>query len=220
MLLAWIVVRKMIRIARTYRITSIADFIASRYGKSPLLAGAGDADHRRRHRPLHRAAAEGGRRRLPPADHAAGRRSPRRRPGGATARSTSRWRSPPSPSCSAPATSTAPSGTRAWSPPIAFESVVKLRRLPRRRRLRHLGPLRRHGRHLGARAGGARAARAAPPRRRGRRRLRLRAVVRADPAVDALGAAAAAAVPGDGGRDASTSGTCAGPPGSSRSICC
>jgi Na+/proline symporter/nitrogen-specific signal transduction histidine kinase len=39
MLLAWMVVRKMIRIARTYRITSIADFIASRYGKSPMLAG-------------------------------------------------------------------------------------------------------------------------------------------------------------------------------------
>ena len=36
---AWMVVRKMIRIARSYRITSIADFIASRYGKSPLLAG-------------------------------------------------------------------------------------------------------------------------------------------------------------------------------------
>ena len=39
MILAWMVVRKMIRIARTYRITSIADFIASRYGKSPWLAG-------------------------------------------------------------------------------------------------------------------------------------------------------------------------------------
>ena len=39
MILAWMVVRKMIRIARTYRITSIADFIASRYGKSRLLAG-------------------------------------------------------------------------------------------------------------------------------------------------------------------------------------
>ncbi|MGQ3676192.1 sodium:solute symporter family transporter [Xanthobacter sp. TB0139] len=38
MVLAWLVVRKMVRIARTYRITSIADFIASRYGKSPLLA--------------------------------------------------------------------------------------------------------------------------------------------------------------------------------------
>jgi signal transduction histidine kinase len=39
MVLAWTVLRKMIRIARRYRITSIADFIASRYGKSPLLAG-------------------------------------------------------------------------------------------------------------------------------------------------------------------------------------
>lgn len=38
MLLAWILVRKMVRIAQTYRITSIADFIASRYGKSPMLA--------------------------------------------------------------------------------------------------------------------------------------------------------------------------------------
>jgi len=39
MILAWIVIRKMLRIARRYRITSIADFVASRYGKSPLLAG-------------------------------------------------------------------------------------------------------------------------------------------------------------------------------------
>ena len=39
MVLSWMVVRKMIRIAKTHRITSIADFIASRYGKSPLLAG-------------------------------------------------------------------------------------------------------------------------------------------------------------------------------------
>jgi len=39
MVLAWVVLRKMIRIARQYRITSIADFIASRYGKSRALAG-------------------------------------------------------------------------------------------------------------------------------------------------------------------------------------
>lgn len=39
MVLGWVVVRKMMRIARAYRITSIADFIGSRYGKSPLLAG-------------------------------------------------------------------------------------------------------------------------------------------------------------------------------------
>lgn len=38
MLLAWPVLRRMIRIARTYRITSIADFVASRYGKSRTLA--------------------------------------------------------------------------------------------------------------------------------------------------------------------------------------
>ncbi|MCK2127908.1 sensor histidine kinase [Thauera aromatica] len=37
--LAWLVVLKMIRIARSYRITSVADFIASRYGKSHLLGG-------------------------------------------------------------------------------------------------------------------------------------------------------------------------------------
>ena len=40
MVLGWVVLRKMVRIAKTYRITTIADFVASRYGKSPLLAGA------------------------------------------------------------------------------------------------------------------------------------------------------------------------------------
>lgn len=35
----WIVLRKMIRISKAQRITSIADFIASRYGKSALLGG-------------------------------------------------------------------------------------------------------------------------------------------------------------------------------------
>ncbi len=38
MVLAWMVVRKILRIAKSYRITSIADFIGSRYGKSPMLA--------------------------------------------------------------------------------------------------------------------------------------------------------------------------------------
>src|SRR5437868_3596986 len=38
-LLWWFVVRKMIRIAKLNRITSLADFIASRYGKSALLGG-------------------------------------------------------------------------------------------------------------------------------------------------------------------------------------
>jgi Na+/proline symporter/signal transduction histidine kinase len=35
----WLVLRKMIRISKANRITSIADFIGSRYGKSSLLAG-------------------------------------------------------------------------------------------------------------------------------------------------------------------------------------
>ena len=39
MVMGWMVLRKMIRIAKAYRITSIADFIGSRYGKSPVLAG-------------------------------------------------------------------------------------------------------------------------------------------------------------------------------------
>jgi Na+/proline symporter/signal transduction histidine kinase len=35
----WLVLRKMIRISKANRITSIADFVASRYGKSSLLGG-------------------------------------------------------------------------------------------------------------------------------------------------------------------------------------
>jgi len=35
----WLVLRKIIRIAKIHRLTSIADFIASRYGKDPLVAG-------------------------------------------------------------------------------------------------------------------------------------------------------------------------------------
>jgi len=37
--LGWLVMRKIIRISKVHRITSIADFIASRYGKSPTLGG-------------------------------------------------------------------------------------------------------------------------------------------------------------------------------------
>lgn len=37
--LGWLVLRKMIRISKHHRITSIADFIGSRYGKSARLAG-------------------------------------------------------------------------------------------------------------------------------------------------------------------------------------
>ncbi len=36
----WVILRKMIRISKTHHITSIADFISSRYGKSVVLGGA------------------------------------------------------------------------------------------------------------------------------------------------------------------------------------
>src|SRR5512134_1276939 len=39
MALWWLVMRKIIRISKTNRITSLADFVSSRYGKSALLAG-------------------------------------------------------------------------------------------------------------------------------------------------------------------------------------
>ena len=39
MALSWLVMRKIIRISKTNRITSLADFISSRYGKSALVAG-------------------------------------------------------------------------------------------------------------------------------------------------------------------------------------
>ncbi|MCP4023442.1 MAG: histidine kinase [Desulfobacteraceae bacterium] len=39
MILGWPIIRKIIRISKINRITSIADFIASRYGKSTVLAG-------------------------------------------------------------------------------------------------------------------------------------------------------------------------------------
>ncbi|HMJ49341.1 MAG TPA: histidine kinase, partial [Burkholderiales bacterium] len=35
----WLVLRKILRISKVNRITSLADFIGSRYGKSALLAG-------------------------------------------------------------------------------------------------------------------------------------------------------------------------------------
>src|SRR5215468_3838107 len=38
-LLWWFVLRKMIRVSKLLRITSLADFVASRYGKSALLGG-------------------------------------------------------------------------------------------------------------------------------------------------------------------------------------
>ena len=116
MVLAWMVVRKMIRIAKAYRITSIADFIASRYGKSPLLAGlvtlitvVGIVPYIA----LQLKAVSGGYALLttPPGVPPAARRRLVARQHAAT----SRWCWPASRSCSARAISTAPSATRAWS---------------------------------------------------------------------------------------------------------
>lgn len=39
MVLGWVVLRRIVQLARAQRLTTIADFIASRYGKSPVLAG-------------------------------------------------------------------------------------------------------------------------------------------------------------------------------------
>ena len=117
MLLAWMLLRKMIRIARVHRITSIADFIASRYGKSRLLAalvtliavvGIVPYVALQLKAIASRLFAADERQRCP------ARASPAL-PGGATARSTSRWCWPASRSPSAPAISTPPSATRAWS---------------------------------------------------------------------------------------------------------
>ena len=115
-LLWWILLRKIILISKVHRITSLADFIASRYGKSALVAGlvtviavigilpyislqlkaistAFTIVH------SHDVEVVG-------AD-TAGRSS-------GTPRFTRRSSSPPSPSCSGPATSTPQSGTRGW----------------------------------------------------------------------------------------------------------
>ena len=56
----WFLLRKIARISKSQRITSIADFIASRYGKSALLGMMVTVDRDGRHDAVHRAAAEGG----------------------------------------------------------------------------------------------------------------------------------------------------------------
>jgi hypothetical protein len=112
MVLAWLVLRKMIRIARRWRITSIADFIASRYGKSPALAGlvtlialVGVVPYVA----LQLKGVASGYAVLTAGHASAGTAW------WATARCTSRWRWPASPSPSARGTSTPPNATKAWS---------------------------------------------------------------------------------------------------------
>ncbi len=55
----WIVLRKIINIAREHRITTIADFIGFRYGNSILLAAHRDRGGLHRHHPLPRPADQG-----------------------------------------------------------------------------------------------------------------------------------------------------------------
>ncbi len=107
----WFVLRKMLRITKAYGITTIADFVASRYGKSALLGGL-----------VTLVAVVG----IMPyislqlkavsTSVAVILDYPAQAPFWARPRAVRRrccWR--PSASCSAPATSTRPSTTRAWS---------------------------------------------------------------------------------------------------------
>ncbi|MEJ7661177.1 MAG: hypothetical protein WKG07_16990 [Hymenobacter sp.] len=49
----WLVLRKIIRVCRQQRLTSIADFISARYGKSASPGGAGDGRVRAGRSALH-----------------------------------------------------------------------------------------------------------------------------------------------------------------------
>ena len=172
MLLAWIVLRKIVRIARTYRITSIADFIASRYGKSPLLAAlvtlitvVGIVPYIALQL---KAVSAGyqvltGELRVRSGQHLVDGRHALRRAGARRLRHRVRH-APPRPRRAA----------RGHGRGDRLRVRRQARRLPRGRRLRDLGPLRRHGRHLGAGAGGPRAAGAAPPEPGRRRRSTTR----------------------------------------------
>ena len=200
MVLAWLTLRKMIRIAKTYRITSIADFIASRYGKSPLLAGAvtlitvvGIVPYIALQL---KAVASGYALLTTPL-------------GTPLAAPLGWWRDSTFYFALALAGFTMVFGARhldsaekheGMVAAIAFESVVSAR-LPGRRRLRDLGRLPRPGRHLRARPRRPRAAPAAHPYPGAGPEVRLRAVVRADWAVDAVDHLPPATVPDDGGRE-------------------
>jgi hypothetical protein len=54
------ILRRIVTLAKAEKLTSIADFMAARYGKSPMVAAHGRADRRDRHDSLHRAAAQSG----------------------------------------------------------------------------------------------------------------------------------------------------------------
>ena len=108
--LCWPLIMRIVRLAKAQNITSIADFIAARYGKAPDGRRHRGADRDHRHDSLYRAAAQSGvvLARAPSwrtSDQPAGRSSRC----WATSRCSSRSRWRPSRCCSAPVTSTPPS---------------------------------------------------------------------------------------------------------------
>ena len=117
--------------------------------------------------------------------------------GGATARCTWRWRWPASPSSSAHAAPRQHRAPRGHGRGHRLRVAGQAAGLPGGGRVRRLGHVRRPGRPVRARPGGAGAAAAADAGPG--QELRLRAVVRADAAVDAVGVLPAAPVPDDGG---------------------
>jgi hypothetical protein len=200
MLLAWMLLRKMIRIARVHRITSIADFIGSRYGKSRLLAAlvtliavVGIVPYVALQL---KAIATGYS--LLTSGHAWS--------GGSIA-GVAWWRDSTLYIALVLAGFTIAFGTR---PPRHHRTPRgngrgdrgrvggQAARVPRGRRVRHLGPVRRPGRHLHARLGAPdlQPCSASAPRIASRR-----PVVRADLALDAVAVLPAAPVPDDGRRE-------------------
>ncbi len=208
----------MIRIARSYRITSIADFIASRYGKSPLLAGLVTLITVVGIVPYIALQLKG----------ISGAYALMTTPLGEPLARSAHWFSDSTLYIAlALAGFTIVFGARhldsaerheGMVAAIAFESIVKLlaflavgvfvvwglfdglgdlfaraMAVPDLSRLLTLGP---------------------------GQGLRLRAVVRADAAVDAVGDLPAAAVPGDGGRERRRAAPASAPPGCSRCTCC
>ena len=94
----WPLVARVARLARAQNITSIADFLAARYGKSEAVAAVGGGDRGDRRRALYRLAAQGD---FGDSDHRAWDRrrlfGPRRRTGRTTSPSPSPFCSPCSP---------------------------------------------------------------------------------------------------------------------------
>ena len=145
-------------LARAQNLTTVADFVSARYGKSQAVGGARRADRADGLRALYRAAAQGDH-----PDDADGARFVRTRPADAGRAVARRSRSPSPLLLAAFAMAF---GTRRLNPTehqdglilaIAVEVGRQARCVPRRRRLRRLGPVRRARRSVPRRRGQARA---------------------------------------------------------------